>query len=315
MATYELLIVRGGSFAQHNHFLNICGYTPDQWPGLPTMSRPGAPGLRTTTMRMPCFAVLCCLALAACDHEPAFDAQSLPAYQQSLAVINARLSEKDRRRLQVALMTLATGYNTNYTAFALANPDKMANFESLDGVANPMVFLDHMRAGIQGRTAASVIRHVTADLDFEISRAESQADGAEKALAAFVVENPRYSWDRKRNTGPTVACSIYNGSKTPISTIYLTGELTTAADSEAPLVMREVSYRFGSPLQPGAQQDIQVWLGWPGPWTAKQIEQAYDAALKLKVANVGDPTGKRLLAINVGWLDVMRKKRDLLRAG
>jgi hypothetical protein len=112
-----------------------------------------------------------------------------------------------------------------------------------------------------------------------------------------------------------VACSVYNRSKTPISAIYLTGELTTAADSEAPLVMREVSYRFDRPLQPGAQQDIEVWLGWPGPWTAKQIDQAYDADVRLKVANVSDPTGKRLLAINVGWLDVMRKKRDVLRGG
>jgi hypothetical protein len=229
-----------------------------------TMSRPGALCLRTTTMRMPCFAVLCCLALAACDHEPTFDASSLPAYQTSLAEINGRLGEKDQHRLQVALMTLATGYGTDYTAFALANPDMAANFEALDGVANPLSFLDHMRSGIQGRTAASVIRHVADDLDYEIARAENQADGVEKALAAFIVENPRYFWDRGSRPGqPTVEFSIYNGSKAPISTIYLTGALTAAADRDTPLVMREVSYHFVHLLAPGAQQDISVGLGVP----------------------------------------------------
>jgi hypothetical protein len=35
----------------------------------------------------------------------------------------------------------------------------------------------------------------------------------------------------------------------------------------------------------------------------------------LKVSNIDDASGKRLFAINVGWLDVMRKKRDVLRGG
>jgi hypothetical protein len=267
-------------------------------------------------MRMPCFAVLCCLALAACDHEPTFDASSLPAYQTSLAEINARLGQKDQHRLQVALMTLATGYGTDYTAFALANPDMAANFEALDGVANPLSFLDRMRAGIQGRSAASVIRHVADELDYEISRAESQADGAEKALAPFVVENARYFWDRSRRfSEPQVEFSIYNGSKDPISTIYLTGALTGAADRDTPLVMREVSYHFSNLLQPGAQQEVTLGLGMPGPWTAKQLDEAYDANLKLKISNIGEPNGKKLFAVNVGWLDVMRKKRDVLRGG
>jgi hypothetical protein len=268
-----------------------------------------------TAMRISYFAVVCCLALAACDHQPTFDASSLPAYQKSLGEIKARLSGNDQHKLQIALMTLVAGSTADFSAFAEANPPAVVNFESLDGFANPLAFLDRMRPAIQGKSAASVIRHVADDLDFAISRAQEQANGgAEKALAAFVIEHARFSWDRRnRNIQPIVEFSVYNGSRNSISAIYLSSELTTP-DRDMPLVMGDVNYRFVNPLQPGAQQEVKVFLVVPGPWMAKQLETAYDRELKLKVSNIDDSNGKRLLSINIGRLDVMRKKRDALRA-
>ena len=91
-----------------------------------------------------------------------------------------------------------------------------------------------MRSRIEGRTAASVIRRVADDLDYEISRVETQTKGAEKQLAAFVIENPRFRWDHgKRTTNPTAEFSVYNGSTMPISRIYLSGELTTPRAQDA----------------------------------------------------------------------------------
>jgi hypothetical protein len=264
-------------------------------------------------MRIASFAVLVCLALAACDSEPTFDASSVPAYQKSLSAIKARLSENDQHKLQLALLTLAAGSSAEYTAYALAIPDAPVNIEALDGVANSLNLLDRMRPSIAGKTAAAVIREVADDLDFAIARTEGQADGAEKTLVAFIIEHPRYSWNRgSRPVAAKLDFSIYNGSKQPISGVLVTATLTTR-DHDAPLVAGDVIYRFAAPLQPGVQQPVEVSLRAPGPWTEKQIDTAGDTTLSLKVSNVFRANGARLLAVNAGWLDVMRKKRDFLR--
>lgn len=264
-------------------------------------------------MRMLCAAMLFCLALAGCDREPTFDASSLPAYQKSLNAIKARLSEKDQHKLQLALLTLAAGSSAELSAFAVHNPDASVNIEALDGVANPLNILDRMRPSIAGKTAAEVIRHVANDLDVAITMAERQADG-EKVLAAFIIENPRYSLNREsRFIRPTLEFSIYNGSKEPISGILVTAILTTS-DQKAPLVAGDVYYHFASLLQPGVQEPVEIGLRTPGAWTAKQIDTASDMALRLNVSNVFKTNGGRLLPVNVGWLDVMRQKRDFLRS-
>lgn len=265
-------------------------------------------------MRIPCFAVLLCLALAACDRAPTFDASSLPTYQKSLSAIKARLGEKDQHKLQLALLTLAAGSSAEYTAFALANPDAQVNIESLDGVANSLILLDRMRAGIAGKTAAQVIRHVAADLDVAIARAERQVGSVDKVLAAFIVEKPRYSWNpTSQSIRPILDFSIYNGSKEPISGVRVTATLT-ASDNDAPLVVGDVSYHFAALLEPGVQRQVELWLRPPGPWTAQQIGAVGDTNLTLKVSNIFKANGGRLLAADVGWLDVMRKKRDFLRS-
>jgi hypothetical protein len=264
-------------------------------------------------MRIACFAVLFCLALAACDREPTFDASSLPAYQKSLSAIKTRLSDKDQQKLQLALLTLAAGSSAEYTAFASTIPDAPARIEALDDTPNSLMILDRMRPGIAGKTAAAVIREVADDLDVAIARAD--ADGVKKALAAFDVENPRFSWNRaSRFALPTMAFSVYNGGRKSISGIVLAATLTDS-DHHAPLAAGDVFYHFATALQPGVQQDIEIAFRAPGPWTTKQIETASDLTLRLKISNVFDSNGKGLPATNVGWLDVMRKKRDFLRGG
>ena len=47
----------------------------------------------------------------------------------------------------------------------------------------------------------------------------------------------------------------------------------------------------------------------------KQLDSTYDADLKLKVSNIDDAGGQRLLAINADILDTLRRKRDVLRGG
>ena len=263
-------------------------------------------------LRMLCFAIPCCLALAACDHEPTFDASSVPAYQKTLSEIKARLNAADRRRLEVALLTLAAGMSADYTAFALINPSKVADFEALDGVAYPLNFLDRMRPQIDGKTAAAVINRVADDLDYEISRIETQAGGAEKQLKAIVIENPRYRLENKGRSVATGEFSVYNGSNIPIRQLYLTGELTTH-DVKVPLVLNNLSYYFSRPLQPGVQQQAKVYLGITGDWMTKNFPTAYDSDLKLKVANVDDADGRKLLTVNVQVLDTLKHKRDVLR--
>ena len=113
---------------------------------------------------------------------------------------------------------------------------------TLDGVANPLLYLDRVRPGISGRSAAAVIRNVAAELDSEISRAEAKAAGADKLLAAIVVDHPRYYWDSRRKV-PTIEFSVYNGGKTAISRIFIGGVLTVPGRT-GKWVTGGLNYRF-----------------------------------------------------------------------
>ena len=167
-------------------------------------------------------AALCCLALAACDSEPLFDASSVPAYQKSLDAINAKLNVQERNRLKIALVTLAVGGATEFTRAGLLRVP--ANIAALEGVANPTIVLDRMRPTIEGKTAAAVIGIVVADIDAEIARAEGRLGNpdADKTLSKIVIENERYVWDRVGSyNSAKVQFSIYNGSAKAISRVYL----------------------------------------------------------------------------------------------
>ena len=265
-------------------------------------------------MRLLALLVVCCCTLAACDQSPTFDASSVVAYQKSLSEVNARLSPSDRHKLQVALMTLAAGSTADYTEFALANSPIVTRFEMLSGVANAPQFLARMQPIIQGKTAAYVIRRVADELTAQIATTEQQANGAEKAMAAFVIEHIQFHWDRGKVNGPTVEFSIYNGSKYPIGGILVNGELMTAGH-DTPLIVNDLNYRFKIPLQPGAQENVLMNFMVQGPWTTKQLRNEYDPDVKLKLSNVEDADYRPVLEVGIGRLDIMRKKRDLLRSG
>ena len=163
---------------------------------------------------MPSFVVLCCLALAACDHEPTFDASSLPAYQKSLGEITAQLSAPDQRKLDIALLSLVAGNAADTNGLQSANPGSLAVLASLNGVANPQIYLDRLRPRINGRSAAGVIRLVASELDAQISLAESQLAGAEKLLGPVVIEHPRYYWaDGRVQSQPTAGVKILNSAR------------------------------------------------------------------------------------------------------
>ena len=300
---------------------------------------------------MPSFVVLCCLALAACDHAPTFDASSLPTYQKSLSEITAQLSAQDQRKLEIALLTLAIGNAADTNALQSANPGSLAVLASLNGVANPLTYFDRMRPRINGRSAAAVIRLVTSELDAQISLAKSQLAGVEKLLDPVVIEHPRYSWtdgrvqseptagvrvqnqrtggvriviqpagskvQRQPNTGNkgpgqlTVEFSVYNGTKNVISRIYVSGVLTTH-DRPTPWARGLIIHSFERGLQPGEQ--VPVVIRATGAWADIRLATVYDADVALKVVNIENTNGERLVPLNLDALEAMRQKRDALRA-
>jgi hypothetical protein len=314
-------------------------------------------------VRMPSFVVLCCLTLAACDHEQTFDASSLPAYQKSLSEITAQLSARDQRKLEIALLTLAVGNAADTNTLQLANPGSLAVIASLNGVANPLTYFDRLRPRINGRSAAAVIRLVTSELDAQIFLAESQLAGVEKLLAPVVIDHPRYYWtgdgvqsqppagarvqsqpttggrvqiqltpggrvriqptpggrvQSQPTTGgkvqsqPTIEFSVYNGTKNAISRIYVRGVLTTH-DRSLPWAKGIIIHSFKRRLQPGEQVPVVIKATGTNSWTDIRLAALYDADFTLKVINIENTNGERLVPLNLDALEVMRQKRDALR--
>lgn len=265
------------------------------------------------TVRMPGFVVLCCLTLAACDHGQTFDASTLPAYQKSLNEITAQLSAQDQRKLDIALLTLAFGDAADTNALQLANPGSLAVLASLNGVANPLTYLDRLRPRINGRSAAGIIRLVASELDAQISLANSQLAGVKKLLAPVVIDYPRYYWTGGRvRSQPIIEFSVYNGSKNAISRIYVHGVLTTH-DRPTPWASGIIIHSFEGGLQPGEQVPVIIRVAGINSWTDTQLARLINADLALKVINIENTNGERLVPLNLDTLEVMRQKRDALR--
>jgi hypothetical protein len=257
-------------------------------------------------------ALLCCLALAACDPEPAFDTSSVPAYQKSLGAINARLNVQERNRLKIALRTLAVGGAAEFAV--TGGPRVPANIEALEGVANPTLLLDRMRPTIEGKTAAAVIGIVVAHIDAEIARAEGQLGGADtdKTLSKIVIENERYDWDRTgRPDRATIKFSIYNGGAKAISRVYLSGVLASRGRA-TPWATGALFYSFNPALQPGTQQQAIIFIT-RGELADTELKRVYDANLTLKVTNADDTAGRKLLVFNSDLIEAMRLERLVLR--
>jgi hypothetical protein len=268
------------------------------------------------SLRTSCLAVVCCLLLAACDPGgPTFDTSSVPAYQKSLREIEAPLSAAERHRLEVALVALAAGGGADYVAFSKFDQTNVTELAALDGVANSAFLLERMRSRIAGKTATAVIRRVADDIDIQISGAESQRQSVGKELKAIIIDNARFSWNRGiTNPMPIMQFDFYNGSRIPVSAVLLNATLT-APGVRAPLAVGSLAYRFPNPLQPGVQQKVTINLGNSGIDLAQRLADVYNVDLAIKVTNIDQGDGKRLMRINADVLDVLEQRRDLLRGG
>jgi hypothetical protein len=262
-------------------------------------------------MRQPVLAIFCFFALTACDAGPTFDASSETAYLKSLDQITANLGADDERRLDVAVLTLALGSNTVQSSrLQFANSAALKDLVALNGVANPLLFLDRVR-GISGRSASGVIHLVAAPLDEEISRNEAASAAAYKQLGDVAIDHPRYTWDRKRNQ-PMVAFSVYNGGKSAISRIHLSCVVTVPGRSGKWLTSG-LTYKFERGLEPGVAVSVSLFPRVVNVRTAKELENAYDADVSVKVSNIEDPDGRKLIRVDTDILDGMRSKKDFLR--
>ena len=262
-------------------------------------------------MRRSHLALLTCLVLAACDHDPTFDASSPAAYQTSLGEITAKLSAEDQRRLQIALMTLALGNTAQSNALESATPKQLNDLVTLATVSDQMRYLDRVRPVIGGLSGPQVIRRVASDLDSEISRSDARSADAYKSLTAVTVDHPRYYWDRRSHL-PTIEFSLYNGSKTVISRIFVSGVLTVHSQPGKWLT-GGLSYKFERGLLPGVAVPITVAPRLFSPQTAKLLEGSYDADVTVKVTNAEDASGRKIIPVDTDILEGMRIKRDFLR--
>ena len=238
-------------------------------------------------------AVLCCLALAACDSEPLFDASSVPAYQKSLDAINARLNLQDRNQLKIALVTLAAGGAAEFTQAGL--PRVPANIAAFESVANPTPLLDRMRPTIEGKTAAAVIAIVVADIDAEIARAEGHLGetDADETLSKIVIENELYDCWTGRPDCPRFKFSIYNGRAKEISRVYLSGVLASRGRA-TPWATGALFHSFNPALQSGTQQQAIIFIT-SGRRVGRHRAQArIRRNLTLKVTNANDTAGRKL---------------------
>jgi hypothetical protein len=249
--------------------------------------------------------------LAGCDRAPTFDASSLVSYRASLGEIMARLSPKEQRRLEVALLTLAFGNAAPTSALLATPPENLTSIVYFDRVANPLIYLDRIRYAINGRSADAVIALAAADLDTEIARNGTHSADAERLLNAISVTQPRYSVDR-RSKQPIIEFSVFNGSKDVIQGIYVAGTITTGGHGEKWLV-GGMSYRFPTPLVPGEQAPVQVVPRFTNADIKKALASVYDAEVTLKVTNIEGATGGRLLSADADVLEGMRNRRNILR--
>jgi hypothetical protein len=269
-----------------------------------------ARSLETRIIAATALGVLCCLALAACDAEPLFDASSVPAYQKSLGTINARLSESGRNRLKIALRTLALGGPAEFAVRGQARIP--ANIEALESVTDPTALLDRMRPKIEGKTAAAVIGVVVADIDAEIARTESQLGSVDTTpLSKIVIENERYVWEQiGLFDHATIQFSVYNGGAKAITRLYLDGVVTTRSRA-TPLTTGALVYGFFPALQPGRQQQAKIFVT-RGELADTDLEQVYDAGLTLKLTNADDSSGRKLLVFKSDNIEAMRLERLVL---
>jgi hypothetical protein len=66
-------------------------------------------------------------------------------------------------------------------------------------------------------------------------------------------------------------------------------------------------------LLPGEQVQVTIAATGTNAWTDKRLASIYDTDFRLKVINIENANGQKLVPLNLDVLEVMRKKRDALR--
>jgi hypothetical protein len=125
------------------------------------------------------------------------------------------------------------------------------------------------------------------------------------------ISNPRYYWDTRSNL-PTIEFSVLNGSKRSISRIHVSGQLTQSGRFEK-WTAGGLSYKFDRSLEAGEQTSVRLATQVFSAPTTKQLQALYDTDIAIKVTNVEDADGNKLVPIDVDVLDGMRNKRNFLR--
>ena len=117
-------------------------------------------------MKRSILAIMCCLLLAGCIFDPAFDTSSWDAFQKSSEAVRAKLGNDDLRRLEIALKYLLLESAQRVDGQMLNNVIARENFPTLQ------VTLARLGPKINGKSAAAIIQDLSIKLDNEISQIE-----------------------------------------------------------------------------------------------------------------------------------------------
>jgi len=256
--------------------------------------------------------VLFCLLLAGCD--PVFDTSSWEAYQQSIAAINAKLSNDDSRRLDVALKYLLS---ESMPTIMLRGP-----LPSGVGVGpglgpsvgpsavNPVLMLRQLGPKIHGRSAAEIITNLSLKLDADIAAMEARK--LDDVLGTVEVLSPSYYWRRSGYIAqPVIEFSVRNSGPTPISRVYLRMVLTTPGRS-VPWAGQAFVQEFKGGLEPREKRQINLQALYGG-WRDPQLQYLSNAELKVVVTNFTNANGVNVVAYDSERLELERKVRAELK--
>jgi hypothetical protein len=258
-------------------------------------------------MKRSSFAVLCCLLLAGCIFDPVFDASSWIAYQRSSAAVKAKLDSNDLRRLEVAIKYLFMENLAKTAGQSLTNVAALPN----DIIVNQYVTLIRLAPKLNGRSGAAVIRDLTIKLDAEISEMESARQNFDNA-GAIEIGSPNYYWQTSgRLEQPTVEFSVRNGTKAPVSRVYLSAVLISPGRS-IPWAKQDFVQTFKGGLEPREKQQLTIEPR-GGDWSDKQLKYLPNAELKVVVTNFEDANGQRVLPAGSDDLELKRKVRAMLQ--
>jgi hypothetical protein len=128
--------------------------------------------------------ILFCVLLSGCMFDPVFDTSSWDAYQQSIDAINAKLSNDDSRRLDVALKYLLF---ESMPTIAVNGP-LLSRVGTSPNVADPYLILARLGPKINGRSAAEVVSNLSLKLDGEIAAMEARKPGDVLGLSSFFAQ-------------------------------------------------------------------------------------------------------------------------------